>query len=186
MKRGYTVEDYREMMQRIRETIPNAAISSDFIVGFCGETDEDFDQTVELVEECRFKNSFIFKYSERPGTKGAERLPDDVPLSVKKARNNHLLQIQNRISEEENRGFVGREVNVLVEGPSKAAEESPQETNVVQMMGRTHCDRIVVFEGNRRQAGQILPVTIYEVSPHTLFGQVVTDCVGPEVYTLNV
>ena len=186
MKRGYTVEDYREMMQRIRETIPNAAISSDFIVGFCGETDEDFDQTVELVEECRFKNSFIFKYSERPGTKGAERLPDDVPLSVKKARNNHLLQIQNRISEEENRGFVGREVNVLVEGPSKAAEESPQESNVVQMMGRTHCDRIVVFEGNRRQAGQILPVTIYEVSPHTLFGQVVTDCVGPEVYTLNV
>ena len=186
MKRGYTVEDYREMMQRIRETIPNAAISSDFIVGFCGETDADFDQTVELVEECRFKNSFIFKYSERPGTKGAERLPDDVPLSVKKARNNHLLQIQNRISEEENRGFVGREVNVLVEGPSKAAEESPQETNVVQMMGRTHCDRIVVFEGNRRQAGQILPVTIYEVSPHTLFGQVVTDCVGPEVYTLNV
>ena len=75
---------------------------------------------------------------------------------------------------------------MLVEGPSKAAEESPQETNVVQMMGRTHCDRIVVFEGNRRQAGQILPVTIYEVSPHTLFGQVITDCVGPEVYTLNV
>ena len=186
MKRGYTVEDYREMMQRIRETVPNAALSSDFIVGFCGETDEDFEQTVELVEECRFKNSFIFKYSERPGTKGAEHLTDDVPLSVKKARNNHLLQIQNRISEEENRGFVGREVNVLVEGPSKAAEESPQKTNVVQMMGRTHCDRIVVFEGNRRQAGQILPVTIYEVSPHTLFGQVITDCVGPEVYTLNV
>ena len=186
MKRGYTVEDYREMMQRIRETVPNAALSSDFIVGFCGETDEDFEQTIELVEECRFKNSFIFKYSERPGTKGAEHLADDVPLSVKKARNNHLLQIQNRISEEENRGFVGREVNVLVEGPSKAAEESPQETNVVQMMGRTHCDRIVVFEGNRRQAGQILPVTIYEVSPHTLFGQVITDCVGPEVYTLNV
>jgi len=186
MKRGYTVEDYREMMQRIRETIPNAAVSSDFIVGFCGETDEDFDQTVELVEECRFKNSFIFKYSERPGTKGAEHLPDDIPLSVKKARNNHLLQIQNTISEEENRRFVGRDVDVLVEGPSKAAEESPQESHVVQMMGRTHCDRIVVFEGNRRQAGQILPVTVYEVSPHTLFGQVVTDCVGPEVYTLNV
>ena len=73
MKRGYTVEEYREMMQRIGEVLPGAAVSSDFIVGFCGETEEDYQQTVTLVEECRFKNSFIFKYSERPGTKGAER-----------------------------------------------------------------------------------------------------------------
>ena len=72
MKRGYTVEEYREMLARIRESIPDAAVTSDFIVGFCGETDEDFQPTVELVRESRFKNSFIFKYSERPGTKGAE------------------------------------------------------------------------------------------------------------------
>ncbi|NIL95871.1 MAG: tRNA (N6-isopentenyl adenosine(37)-C2)-methylthiotransferase MiaB, partial [Planctomycetales bacterium] len=79
MKRGYLVEEYREMMSRIRETIPDAAVTSDFIVGFCGETEEDFQLTKDLVAECRFKNSFIFKYSERPGTKGAERYADDVP-----------------------------------------------------------------------------------------------------------
>ena len=184
MKRGYTVEEYREMMQRIRQTIPDAAVSSDFIVGFCGETDDDFAQTVHLVEECRFKNSFIFKYSVRPGTKGAERLLDDVPLEVKKQRNNELLQIQNAISAEDNQEFVGAEVEVLVEGPSKASDDASGE--VTQMVGRTHCDRIVVFDGNRRQAGQLLPVTIYDASSHTLFGQVVTDCVGPEVFSLQV
>lgn len=186
MKRGYTAEDYREMMGRLRETIPATAVSSDFIVGFCGETDDDFQETIQLVQECRFKNSFIFKYSERPGTKGAEHLPDDVPLAVKKQRNNDLLQIQNSISEEDNREFVGRDVDVLVEGPSKTAQQGDEDTQAVQMMGRTPCDRIVVFAGNRRQAGQILPVTVYDVSPHTLFGQVVTDCVGPEVYSHQV
>lgn len=186
MKRGYTVEEYREMMAKIRHFIPGAAVSSDFIVGFSGETDEDFQQTADLVQECRFKNSFIFKYSERPGTKGAELLPDDVPVAVKKARNNELLRIQNAISEEDNQLFLGREVEVLVEGPSKMAENQDEaQMHGVQMTGRTHCDRIVVFLGNRRQAGQILPVTIYDVNAHTLFGEVVTDCVGPEVYTLQ-
>jgi tRNA-2-methylthio-N6-dimethylallyladenosine synthase len=186
MKRGYTVEEYREMMERIQELLPRAAVSSDFIVGFCGETEADYQQTVDLVATCRFKNSFIFKYSQRPGTKGAERLADDVPLEVKKRRNNDLLQIQNRISEDDNQAFVGREVEVLVEGPSKLASGVDQaESQVVQMTGRTHCDRIVVFNGNRRQAGQVLPVTIYDVSAHTLFGEVITDCVGPDVYSLQ-
>jgi tRNA-2-methylthio-N6-dimethylallyladenosine synthase len=185
MKRGYTVSEYREMLQQIRQWVPDAAISSDFIVGFSGETEEDFQRTVTLVEEARFKNSFIFKYSVRPGTKGAERYVDDVPLSVKKRRNNQLLKLQNRISEEDNQAFVGRAVEVLVEGPSKlAADRELSESQVVQMTGRTHCDRIVVFNGNRRQAGQILPITIYDVNAHTLFGEVVTDCVGPEVYAL--
>lgn len=186
MKRGYTVEEYREMMARIRHFLPGAAVSSDFIVGFSGETDDDFQKTVDLVQECRFKNSFIFKYSERPGTKGAELLPDDVPVALKKARNNELLRIQNAICEEDNQQFLGREVEVLVEGPSKMAENHDEtQMHGVQMTGRTHCDRIVVFLGNRRQAGQLLPVTIYEVNAHTLFGEVVTDCVGPEVYTLQ-
>ena len=154
-------------------------------VGFSGETDEDFQQTVDLVEECRFKNSFIFKYSQRPGTKAAERLPDDVPLEVKKERNFVLLQHQNRISEEDHRKFIGRDVEVLVEGPSKAAEDRELDDPLVQMTGRTPCDRIVVFDGNRRQAGQIMPIRIYDASPHTLFGEVVTACVGPEVYTLS-
>ena len=183
MKRGYTVEDYREMMGRIRDQVPDAAVSSDFIVGFCGETDEDFELTMELTEECRFKNSFIFKYSERPGTKAADRLPDDVPREVKRERNNRLLALQNRISMEDNQRFVGTEVEVLVEGPSKASKEA--EGPVVQMTGRTSCDRIVVFEGNRRQAGQFLPVTIYDAHSHTLFGDVVTQEIAPDLYVLE-
>ena len=187
MKRGYTVGDYRDMMARIRETVPGYAVSSDFIVGFCGETDADFQQTVELTKECRFKNSFIFKYSERPGTKGAERLPDDVPLEVKQRRNNELLAVQNEISEEDNQDFLGRSVEVLVEGPSKLAmKKGAQNDQVLQLTGRTHCDRIVVFEGNRRQIGQILPITIYDTTAHTLFGNVVTQEVGPTTISLQI
>lgn len=175
MKRGYTVADYREMMVRIRSAVPNAAVSSDFIVGFSGETDADFEQTVELVEECRFKNSFIFKYSVRGGTKAATQLPDDVPLEVKQHRNHRLLEVQNRISEEDNQQFLGQRVEVLVEGPSKhALRTADPDASILQLAGRTHCDRIVVFEGNRRQIGEILPVTIYDANAHTLFGTVVT------------
>src|SRR6185369_2373234 len=123
MKRGYTVEDYREMLLRTREWIPGVAVSSDFIVGFCGETDAEFQLTMDIVRESRFKNSFIFKYSERPGTKGAELYSDDVPDDVKRQRNNELLALQNQISEEDNQAFIGQQVTVLVEGPSKAAEK---------------------------------------------------------------
>jgi tRNA-2-methylthio-N6-dimethylallyladenosine synthase len=186
MKRGYTVEDYRDMMHRIRETIPDAAVSSDFIVGFCGETEEDYQQTVELVKDCRFKNSFIFKYSERPGTKGAELLADDVPEEVKQRRNNELLAIQNAISEEDHQMFLGRTVEVLVEGPSKLAAKQEQDGPVLQLTGRTHCDHIVVFDGTRRQIGQVLPVAIYDCTAFTLFGAVVTDHVGPEVFELQL
>ncbi len=185
MKRGYTIEEYRDMMARIREQVPGYAVSSDFIVGFCGETDDDFQQTVDLVEECRFKNSFIFKYSERPGTRAARDLPDDVPTEVKRRRNNQLLAIQNRISREDNQQFVGQDVEVLVEGPSKAASERGDEGPQLQLTGRTHCDRIVVFDGNQRQAGQLVPITIYDAHSHTLFGQVVTQQVGPELYSLS-
>ena len=117
MKRGYTVEDYRDMMARIHDTIPGAAISSDFIVGFCGETEEEFQETVKLTKECRFKNSFIFKYSERPGTKGAEVFPDDIPDEIKKRRNNELLAVQNQISEEDNQQFLGQTGRSLGRGP---------------------------------------------------------------------
>jgi len=187
MKRGYTVQDYRDMMQRIRETVPGYAVSSDFIVGFCGETDEDFAQTVELVKECRFKNSFIFKYSERPGTKGAELMQDDVPNEVKQRRNNDLLAVQSVISEEDNQDFIGRTVKVLIEGPSKrAVRHGDEEEPILQLTGRTHCDRIVVFEGNRRQIGQTLPVTVYDATAFTLFGNVVTQEIRPQGVTLQI
>ena len=187
MKRGYTVEDYREMLARTREWIPGVAVTSDFIVGFCGETDDDFQLTMDLVRESRFKNSFIFKYSERPGTKGAELYADDVPEDVKRRRNNELLALQNEISEADNQAFLGQQVTVLVEGPSKAAEKhapsdrrrAPDTPISLQLTGRTNCDRIVVFDGNRRQIGQFLPVVIYDANAHTLFGEVVTRHIGP-------
>ncbi|HJN09369.1 MAG TPA: tRNA (N6-isopentenyl adenosine(37)-C2)-methylthiotransferase MiaB [Pirellulaceae bacterium] len=187
MKRGYTVGDYREMMGRISEIVPRAAVSSDFIVGFCGETDKDFEETVKLTKECRFKNSFIFKYSERPGTRGAELYPDDVPLDVKQDRNNELLAIQSAISEEDNQSFLGQRVDVLIEGPSKlTVRKGLQDEPLQQLTGRTHCDRIVVFDGNVRQIGQTLPVAIYDATAHTLFGTVVTEEVGPTVYSLQL
>ncbi len=167
------------MLHRVRETIPDAAVTSDFIVGFCGETEEDFQQTVDLVRDSRFKNSFIFKYSERPGTKAPDFWPDDVPEDVKRRRNNELLALQNSISEEDHLQLVGRTVEVLVEGPSKHAQKSDRidepdgiaasseglikatvqetaaakESQLTQLVGRTPCDRIVVFQGNRRQIG---------------------------------
>ena len=186
MKRGYTVEDYREMLARIYESIPGVAVTSDFIVGFCGETDEDFEQTVDLVRESRFKNSFIFKYSARPGTKGAELYADDVPDDVKRRRNNSLLALQNQICEADNEAFIGREVTVLVEGPSKAAEKHGDVGERLQLTGRTICDRIVVFDGNRRQIGRFLPVVVYEANAHTLFSEMVTEHVGPEIFDLSL
>lgn len=208
MKRLYTVEEYREMHQRIKATIPDAAVTSDFIVGFCGETEDDFQKTVALVEECRFKNSYIFKYSPREGTKADELWTDDVPEDVKRRRNNELLAVQNRISYEDNQPFLGRRVTILAEGLSERARKHEEHEHAadpsppaplpdgergddmhgpVQLVGRTNCDRIVVFDGNPRQIGQFLPVTIYDANSFTLFGEVVTDekC-GTELYTLGV
>jgi len=186
MKRGYTVEDYQEMMARIGEILPRATVSSDFIVGFCGETEEDFQQTVEMVRRYRFKNSFIFKYSEREGTKAAQRMEDDVPYDVKQRWNNELLALQNQISEEDNLKLLGETFEVLVEGPSKSSQKKGETGPVRQMMGRTQCDRIIVFEGNERQTGHLLPVTIYDAAAHTLFGAMVTEEIGPETFSLSL
>ncbi len=175
MKRLYTVALYDEMMSRIRETVPGMAVSSDFIVGFCGETEESFDRSMRLVERSRFKNSFIFKYSPRAGTKADDLYADDVPESVKKRRNNDLLAVQTAICHEDNRPFVGKTVEILVEGASKTARRDDIDASgPVQMTGRTTCDRIVVFEGNMRQAGRLLPITIAEATAVTLFGEVMT------------
>jgi tRNA-2-methylthio-N6-dimethylallyladenosine synthase len=174
MKRLYTVALYDEMLQRIRETIPGVAVSSDFIVGFCGETEASFQRSMALVERARFKNSFIFKYSPRRGTKADELFADDVPEEVKKRRNHELLALQTAISLEDNRAFIGRTVEVLVEGPSKSAARRDGDGPLRQLTGRTMCDRIVVFAGHERLVGQILPVLIHDVSAVTLFGEVVT------------
>jgi tRNA-2-methylthio-N6-dimethylallyladenosine synthase len=175
MKRGYSAESYREMLDRIRETVPGAAVTSDFIIGFCGETEEDFQQTAALVRDARFKNSFIFKYSARPGTKSAELYADDVPEEVKRRRNNELLAIQNAICEEDNRPLLGRRLEILVEGPSKAIRKQAQDGPSVQLTGRTVCDRIVVFDGPRELIGTIATIEITTTDPFTLFGRVMGE-----------
>jgi tRNA-2-methylthio-N6-dimethylallyladenosine synthase len=172
MKRGYSVEFYREMLDRIRETTPHAAVTSDFIVGFCGETEDDFQKTAELVREGRFKNSFIFKYSPRPGTYAADHFADDVPEPAKRRRNHELLAIQNAISEEESRPFLGRTVEILVEGPSKSSRKHAASVPGTQLTGRTTCDRIVVFDGPEDLIGSLVRLKIQQTSAFTLFGEV--------------
>src|SRR5207253_9032146 len=137
------------------------AVSSDFIVGFCGETEQSFVRTCDLVRGAGFKNSFIFKYSPRPGTKGDELFADDVPEEVKKRRNNDLLAIQNRVSLADHLARIGQVVEVLVEGPSKTFLKSgnAQAVNgaeLPQLTGRASTDHIVVFEGNSRLIGQMV------------------------------
>ena len=177
MKRLYSVALYDDMLSRIRETLPEVAVSSDFIVGFCGETEVSFERTMRLTERARFKNSFIFKYSPRQGTKADTLYADDVPEAIKKRRNNDLLTLQNKICLEDNRPFRGKVVEVLVEGPSKSAMKGPGlgSAGVGQLTGRSSCDRIVVFEGHERLIGQFIQIQIQEVSMITLFGKVVTN-----------
>lgn len=185
MKRGYTTADYYDMMARIGEYLPGAAVASDFIVGFCGETEEEFQQTVEMVRRCRFKNSFIFQYSVRPGTKAASLYADDVPEDVKHRRNLELLEVQNQISLEDNLPFLGKSVEVLVEGPSKWSVRKGQTGDLRQMTGRTRCDRILVWDGNMRQIGQTLSVTVTDVYAFTMMGRVETQELVPQLVTLG-
>jgi tRNA-2-methylthio-N6-dimethylallyladenosine synthase len=177
MKRMYSVGFYEEMLARVRATIPGVAVSSDFIVGFCGEDDESFQRTVGLVERSRFKNSFIFKYSPRAGTKAYGLYPDDVPEAVKKRRNGVLLEVQTAISLEDNRRLIGETFDVLVEGPSRRTARRDGWELRDQLTGRTACDRIVVLAGDEHLVGQIVPVVVADASAVTLFGRVAAgDC----------
>jgi tRNA-2-methylthio-N6-dimethylallyladenosine synthase len=175
MKRGYTIGEYMEMHARVREELPHAAVTSDFIVGFCGETDAEFQLTLDLVRTAGFKNSFIFKYSPRPGTKAHERLPDDVPEDVKKARNQALLEAQGAVSLAGNRAFVGTRQQVLVEGLSTRDEKrevNPGADGVAQLTGRTMCDRIVVFDAPLRLVGRLVDIDITSAGAWSLGGTV--------------
>lgn len=124
MKRTYTAESYRALMDTARRYVPHIALAGDFIVGFCTETDADFRRSVELVEQVEFTNLFVFKYSPRPGTKADRNWPDDVPESVKSERCNELLRVQRVIQRRLRNRQVGRTVEVLVEGYSKAARKA--------------------------------------------------------------
>jgi tRNA-2-methylthio-N6-dimethylallyladenosine synthase len=201
MKRGYTIGEYMEMLGRIRAMIPEAAVTSDFIVGYCGETDAEFQTTFDLVRTCNFKNSFIFKYSPRPGTKAFDRLPDDVSEEVKKERNRLLLEAQEEVSLAGNRRFVGTRQQVLVEGLSTRDEKravEPGPDGIAQLTGRTMCDRIIVFDAPTRLVGRLVDVDILAAGAWSLSGVVadgLADAVpldsltlsgeSPEVYSIT-
>ena len=174
MKRNYTAAFYDEMLAKIRGTVPDASVSSDFIVGFSGETEASFEKSMRLVERSRFKNSFIFKYSPRAGTKADSLFFDDVPEEVKKRRNRDLLAAQDTICLEDHRALIGKTVNVLVEGPSKAASSREDGDPLGQLGGRSACDRAVVFDGHERLIGRFVDVRIEDAGVVTLIGRVAT------------
>ncbi|MGR9087857.1 MAG: tRNA (N6-isopentenyl adenosine(37)-C2)-methylthiotransferase MiaB [Gammaproteobacteria bacterium] len=164
MKRGHCRADYIETIRKLREVRPNICLSSDFIIGFPGETDDDFEDTLALVDEIGFDLSFSFIYSPRPGTPAAD-LPDDVPFEVKKQR---LDRFQNRINAMAaaiSKNMIGTVQTILVEGPSKK--------NPLQMQGRTENNRVVNFIAHPRLAGHFVDVEITEALPNSLRGRIV-------------
>jgi len=172
MNRHYSAAWYLELLARARAFVPGIAIAGDFIVGFPGETEDDFQATMDLLIKARYKNAFIFKYSPRPGTTADKRLEDTVPAEVKKKRITELLAAQEKISDELARDFLDKEVKILVEGLSKKSHRNIADSpDNPQLVGRTATDYIVVFNGPMSLAGRFAKVKIIKTSPLTLFGE---------------
>ncbi len=168
MNRHYSVEHYLERIAKIREYMPNCALSTDIIVGFCTETDEDHALTMELMKQVRYDGAYMFNYSPRENTK-AWKMGDDVPLDIKTARLNEIIALQNKISDEINKSEIGKTFSVLVEGPSK---RNPQE-----WQGRTDTNKVVIFPHDldeQQQSdyviGDCINVIVQRSSSATLFG----------------
>jgi tRNA-2-methylthio-N6-dimethylallyladenosine synthase len=161
MHRGYTLEKYLGIIRKLRAARPEIGISTDIIVGFPGETEEDFEQTMLLAREVEFDQAYIFKYSPRRDTPAAD-MPGQIPQSVREERNHILLQSVNEIAARKYEDFVGRQTQILVEGQSKK--------NPARMTGRTRCNKIVVFDGGERHRGQIMDVRITRAGSFTLYG----------------
>lgn len=194
MNRGYGVAEYRALIERVRAHLPEATLATDVICGFPTETEDDHRATADLLRWGRFKNSFIFKYSPRPGTAAIDRFTDDVPEETKKRRNNELLAVQAAISAQVHAAYVGRTVRVFVESLSHHAEKRRNapanaaapgsgqhitlgwqphpaaEGRTVQLTGRTDGDLIVLFDGPEQLVGTITDVAIERSAPLTLFG----------------
>jgi tRNA-2-methylthio-N6-dimethylallyladenosine synthase len=161
MHRGYTRERFLGIVKKLRRTKPDIGITTDIIVGFPGETEDDFEQTLSLTREVRFDNAYIFKYSQRRDTPAAE-MPGQVPLKIREERNQRLLKTINEIGKQKYDAFIGRRTQILVEGPSKK--------NPARLTGRTRCNKIVVFDGSERHRGQLLDVKITRAGSFTLYG----------------
>lgn len=167
MNRRYTREWYLDRIAAIRRTIPDCGISTDMFTGFYNETEEDFQLTLDLMREVGFDASFMFKYSERPGTMASKHMPDNVPEDVKIDRLNRMIALQNELSLESNRKDIGKEFDVLVEGISKRSKE--------QFVGRTQQNKTCVFPRGNYRVGDIVNVRVLEVSSATLICELIEN-----------
>ena len=165
MNRKYTREWYLGRVAAIRAIVPDCGLSTDIFAGYCSETLEDHAQSLSLMRECGFDSSFMFKYSERPGTYASRHLADDVDEAEKVRRLEELIALQNELSAESNRRCVGREYEVLVEGVSKRSRE--------QLFGRTEQNKVVVFDRGGHRPGELVRVRVTGSSSATLLGEVV-------------
>src|SRR5436853_719224 len=168
MHRAYTAEKYVDLVRRIQHAREGIAITTDIIVGFPGETDDDYKRTRDLVEELQFDNAFVFRYSPRRDTPAAE-MRDQIDERIKEQRNQDLLQVVNESARRSGQRLVGRSVEVLCEGPSK--------TNSARLMGRTRTNKIVVFEGSEKLIGEIVDVHVQHANGFSLYGaSLLKDC----------
>ena len=165
MRRRYTRQWYLDRVRKIREVMPDCGISTDAIVGFCSETEEEFRDTLSIFEEVGYDSAFMFFYSERPGTLAARNYPDDVPQDVKTRRLEELIALQNRLSLESNRRDIGREFEVLVEGPSKK--------DAAQLCGRTGSGKMCVWTDSQHRAGDYMRVRVLDCTQATLLCEMV-------------
>ncbi len=161
MHRGYTRKRFLGIIEKLRRAKPGIGITTDIIVGFPGETETDFEETLSLAREVEFDNAYIFKYSQRRDTPAAE-MPDQVPQKIREERNQRLLELVNKIAARKYDAFIGRQVQILVEGPSRK--------NAARYTGRTRCNRIVLFDGSVRHQGQLMDVKITRTGSFTLYG----------------
>ncbi len=174
MNRGYTKTDYLGLIEQIRDRVPDAAISTDIIVGYPGETEEDFEQTMEMVENIGFDQAFLFIYSPRPGTKAAS-LKDDTPAGIKHERFNRLIARQNEICNDRNRALVGKTFELLVEGRSRRDKD--------HMAGRTRTNKVINFKGDRSLIDSFVDVTVTAASPYSLKGELCLETEETRVVT---
>ena len=161
MHRGYTRERFVSIIEKLRKAQPKIGITTDIIVGFPGETEADFEETMSICREIQFDNAYIFKYSQRKDTPAAE-MPDQIPQDLIEDRHLRLLTNVNAIAATRYDAFIGNTTQILVEGPSKK--------NPARMTGRTRCNRIVLFDGSPRHVGQLMDVKIERTGSFTLYG----------------
>lgn len=164
MNRGYSREYYMGRIEAIRRILPSSTISTDMITGFCAETEEDHEQTLSLMEWVGYDFAYMFKYSERPNTKAARRMQDDVPEDVKARRLTEIIELQNKLSEESKKKDIGKRFKVLVEGVSKKSDE--------QFYGRTSQNKVVVFPKEDSKIGDYVFVKVHESTQATLIGTI--------------